>query len=291
MFTEECRHAAGRCPESMDSYEPSSAVAAAPWAHDPLLLACLEGDEEAVRRAVGGGADDDDGGMGEAGEKAEADAEEEANQELAAEDEPKEEAGDEPEGETDEGDGGADPPAAVVAMTPTPLMCIAAAARGHLAILKLLVEAGGDVEATDTRGRTPLLHAAMSRDLETVQWLVSEAKANVEAADGQGMTALLHAAANGDAEMVEWLVKGARPSLTATDVYGRTALQLAEELGQGSQTYTAVTAVLVSRVCASQVNLRIDHPRPGALPQLTGSLVGGDRGPTARGCWSTFVAF
>ena len=85
-----------------------------------------------------------------------------------------------------------------------------AAANGHVAVVKLLVEKGAKLEAKDERnGLTPLLWAAANGH-EAVVKLLLEKGAELEAKD-HGQTPLFYAAANGREAVVKLLVeKGAK---------------------------------------------------------------------------------
>ncbi|MEZ0225253.1 MAG: ankyrin repeat domain-containing protein [Alphaproteobacteria bacterium] len=68
----------------------------------------------------------------------------------------------------------------------------AAAEKGHGRVLELLISAGADVNAIDGDGRTPLMKAALSDQVETLSILV-KAGAKPETADRHGMVAYDHA--------------------------------------------------------------------------------------------------
>ena len=91
-------------------------------------------------------------------------------------------------------EGGAQPDVQVLRRLTTPLMIAAAA--GATACTTVLLEAGAQLHACDSRGRTALHHAAASGKCECLRLLLA-ARAHVEARDSRGRTPLMHAAMAG----------------------------------------------------------------------------------------------
>jgi ankyrin repeat protein len=105
---------------------------------------------------------------------------------------------------------------------------MSAAAKGHLAVMRLLLKNGAAVDATSNSGGTPLILAAGNSDLDVVKLLLEKGAA-IEARNKEGFTPLMSAVQAGQLEVVRLLLeKGA--SLDAK-VRGRTSLQIAEEQG------------------------------------------------------------
>ena len=105
-----------------------------------------------------------------------------------------------------------------------------ASAKGDLAAIKKLVADGADVNAADTKGRTPLLEAAWAGHAEVVKYL-AEKGAKVDAADAAGYTALMRACEEGHAPIATYLIsKGANVN-SRGKVRGTTSLMLAAEQG------------------------------------------------------------
>lgn len=104
------------------------------------------------------------------------------------------------------------------------------AAKGNAPeIMQLLLERGGDIEAADADGRTPLLWAAYEGSDKAVQLLVRQgAKHQVP---GAGMTALHYAAQFGHVEVAKVLVS-AGADINAHDEKGATPLHLAAGFNQ-----------------------------------------------------------
>ena len=63
-----------------------------------------------------------------------------------------------------------------------------AAFKGHLEVLRLLLEAGADKNAANANGATALMAAALKGHLEVVRLLL-EAEADTNVARGDGLTA------------------------------------------------------------------------------------------------------
>ena len=109
----------------------------------------------------------------------------------------------------------------------TPLMC--AADKGHSEIVKLLIENGADVNAKNNYGHTSLMCAAGKGHTEIVKLLI-EKGANVNAKNNYGRTPLMYAADEGHTETVKLLIeKGA--DVNAKDKDGRTPLMCAADEG------------------------------------------------------------
>jgi len=100
---------------------------------------------------------------------------------------------------------------------------------GHLGIVKLLIEHGASLNTTRRGGFTPLFTAAQLGRLDIVKELV-KAGAVIEHRTGDGGTALFVAAANGHVEVVEFLItSGANPDVRSKKKGA--PLGLAAELG------------------------------------------------------------
>jgi ankyrin repeat protein len=95
---------------------------------------------------------------------------------------------------------------------------------GYDTCLKILIDAGANLNVTDEFGRTPLHWAVGSQHSDCVQTLVG-AGADPNIADDRGETPL-HYAASGDDACIQTLVEsGANPNIT--EIRGRTPLHTA----------------------------------------------------------------
>jgi hypothetical protein len=83
---------------------------------------------------------------------------------------------------------------------------IMASYKGHLEIVKYLVEIGADVNAKNDEGDTALMGAIYNDRLEIVKYLV-EHGADVNAKTENGVTVLMSATYNNNSEMVKFLVE------------------------------------------------------------------------------------
>lgn len=110
----------------------------------------------------------------------------------------------------------------------TPL--IAAAGKGYLDMVKLLIERGADVSLKEKRkGLSALKFAAGGGHSEVIRLLL-DAGADVNELDYWGRGALIFAAGKGVIENVKMLIeRGAE--VNVKDVYGNTALTVAEDMG------------------------------------------------------------
>ena len=97
--------------------------------------------------------------------------------------------------------------------------------KGHLIIVKLLLDHGADPKAVTNDGTTPLIAAAGEGWEDVVQFLLSLPDINLEARSRGGWTAMVHAAVNGHRNLVRLLLDhGAEPAVLVNS--GRTVLDL-----------------------------------------------------------------
>jgi ankyrin repeat protein len=105
-----------------------------------------------------------------------------------------------------------------------------ASAKGDLAAVKKFVAEGGNVNAADPSGRTPIIEASWAGHAEVVKYLADKS-ANINTVDGAGYTALMRACEEGHAPVVTYLLtKGANVNAHGK-VRGTTPLMLAAERG------------------------------------------------------------
>jgi len=105
-----------------------------------------------------------------------------------------------------------------------------AAFNGHAAVAEYLLDAGAEIDAKDSTGRTALMYAASGPFVETVGlFLKRGAEVNVQGTL-EGFTPLMTAAAEGLADVVRLLL-GAGADRDIKDVDGDTALSFARQNG------------------------------------------------------------
>ena len=96
-----------------------------------------------------------------------------------------------------------------------PSIIIAIYDKGLNSDIETLIDHGVDVNITDTRGRTPLIHAVMQNNIEIVEKLLHR-DANIHQRDIRGKTAMFYAIICKNTQIFEALIKkGAN-----TDIYG-----------------------------------------------------------------------
>jgi ankyrin repeat protein len=128
------------------------------------------------------------------------------------------------------------------------------ALRGHLNLVKQLVEKGAELEAeTTTQSRTALHAAASAGHFEVVAFLISK-NVNVDHADKQGNSPLHLACMNGSVSVTQALVN-AKCSLNAADVLGNTALHHASGKGHDK----CVSVIKVAMKLAGLVGERVEN--------------------------------
>jgi ankyrin repeat protein len=103
----------------------------------------------------------------------------------------------------------------------TPVYQAAVLGNGY-AVLRLLLENGGDPNVATLNGLTPLNAAALRGDVDAVRLLI-DTGANIDAKNGAGATALMGAASNGSAAAVQLLLEKGADARARTKL-GETAL-------------------------------------------------------------------
>jgi ankyrin repeat protein len=110
---------------------------------------------------------------------------------------------------------------------------------GKEKVVDLLIKCGGQIEAMDGNGNTALIKAvANEKRVEIVRRLL-EAGANVNASNNHGVTALMVAAKGGSEQMVQALLDK-RPNLEARSDDGESALLIASREG-----FTSIVQLLL----------------------------------------------
>ena len=98
-----------------------------------------------------------------------------------------------------------------------------ASSNGHLAICRLLLDKGAQLEAKDRNGWTPLHRAAIRGHVEIV-CLLCDRGADVEARNINGYRPLHYAARNGHISVVKELIEERNARINSRNDYGLTAL-------------------------------------------------------------------
>lgn len=103
----------------------------------------------------------------------------------------------------------------------TPL--IWAVIHGDLEMIKYLLGRGAQIDACDTTGAKILTYAALYKKPEVIKYLVEDKEVSVNGADSHGRTALVAAAYTNNLDMAKYLLKHGA-DVKAHDTKGRTAL-------------------------------------------------------------------
>ncbi len=142
----------------------------------------------------------------------------------------------------------------------TPL--IYAAVYGDAETIKALVEAGADLNQDNPGGRTPLMEAATHGNTKTIKALV-EAGADVDKVDKNGKTSLMEAAAHGNVEAIKALA-AAGADVDKVDKNGKTPLMEAA-------THDNVEAIKALAAAGADVN-KVDKD---GVTMLVNAIYGG----------------
>jgi len=116
-----------------------------------------------------------------------------------------------------------------------------AANNGHLAICRLLLDKGAQLEAKNINGCTPLHHAAAQGHVEIVR-LLCDRGADVDARANREWRPLHSAAWKGHISVVKELIEERSAEINARTDDGRTALRVANHYNKPD-----VAAYLISR--------------------------------------------
>ncbi|KAI9915751.1 hypothetical protein PsorP6_007659 [Peronosclerospora sorghi] len=117
---------------------------------------------------------------------------------------------------------------------------IPAAHFGHLPVVKMLLDAGGNQNYANKKGTTPLMRAAQEGREEVVKFLIGRG-ADTCAANNEGMTALMLAAQRGHAKIATTLMKSGS-NVNKQTRQGSTALLLAAKRGHTAAVEALMTA-------------------------------------------------
>ncbi|GMF32686.1 unnamed protein product [Phytophthora fragariaefolia] len=117
---------------------------------------------------------------------------------------------------------------------------IPAAHFGHLPVVRMLLETGGNQNYANKKGTTPLMRAAQEGRDEVVKFLIKKG-ADTCAANNEGMTALMLAAQRGHASIATTLMKSGS-NVNKQTRQGSTALLLAAKRGHTAAVEALMTA-------------------------------------------------
>ena len=138
-------------------------------------------------------------------------------------------------------------------------------ASGHADVVRVLIEAGVNINFRGNYGFAPLMVAAFNGYTETVKEMLKATDVNVDLQDEKGETSLMFAARNGHLEIVVKLIEaGANVNLQST--YGETALMFAAHSG-----HRKIVAELIKGGTKAYVNL---NNKAGETPLILAAMVG-----------------
>lgn len=97
---------------------------------------------------------------------------------------------------------------------------------GHLKIAAVLLDAGADVNASDTNGHTPLSNAAFQGQSEIVRLLIKRG-ARIDDKDNEGKDALAIAKERGNTQVIEILTAGMVQEQVASPLFDEPSIEVA----------------------------------------------------------------
>ncbi|CAK8997769.1 Putative ankyrin repeat protein RF_0381 [Durusdinium trenchii] len=146
-----------------------------------------------------------------------------------------------------------------------------AAAKGHVNVVSILLEARVDAHALDKSGRTCLHKAAEFGQVAVVALLFEDANEEPNACDHTGRTSLHFAAKCGHADVVAMLLR-AKADAAAGDQNHETPLHCAAAQGHADVVKALLDAKADAKACNSKsidaVKLAIEHHRAGVIQVL-----------------------
>eukprot|EP00913_Durusdinium_trenchii_P022581 g21208.t1 len=145
-----------------------------------------------------------------------------------------------------------------------------AAAKGHVNVVSILLEARVDAHALDKSGRTCLHKAAEFGQVAVVALLFEDANEEPNACDHTGRTSLHFAAKCGHADVVAMLLR-AKADAAAGDQNHETPLHCAAAQGHADVVKALLDAKADAKACNSKsidaVKLAIEHHRAGVIQE------------------------
>jgi ankyrin repeat protein len=149
-------------------------------------------------------------------------------------------------------------------------MLIQAAESGDPRAVRLLLEAGANINATDERGRTEVMTATHANQVETVRALI-DAGADINLRDDRLDNPFLYASAEGLFEIVQ-LTIDANADTRLTNRFGGTALIPAAERGH----------VEIVRELLTRTDVDVDHVNDLGWTALLEAIILSDGGERHR---------
>lgn len=136
----------------------------------------------------------------------------------------------------------------------------------HVPVIRLLVENKANINSVDSRGRTPLILAAISGYVGSVEELL-HASAKVDVRDADGCTALARAVLNRRPRTVALLIANGA-NVHIQDNKGRTPREMAKETKENTQILQMLEQAVVNPTRAVPGNVNTTPPEVKVTPHL-----------------------